>query len=80
MLQQLFTELVVEGAWEEAREVGQLLNDVQVEAAVIAQFQQQRAHRRVNQLHLHLEAADKLEKETRKSIENIILYKNFRIP
>ncbi len=61
--QQLFTQLLVERVREELREVGQLLDDVQVEVAMIAQLQQQGAHRRVHDLHVHLEPRDELQRK-----------------
>ena len=50
--QELFAELLVEGLGEELGEVGETLDDVQVERAVVTQHQEQRAHRGVDHLYL----------------------------
>lgn len=55
--QETFTEFFVEGVREELGETGENLNDIQIEAAVVAKLQQQWAHSCVHHLHVNLTPA-----------------------
>ena len=72
MREQLFTELLVEGVWEELGEAGQHFDDVEVHAAVVLQHEQQRTHGRVNHIHVYLETLDELKQHEDTMLEGTV--------
>ena len=69
--QELLTQFLVEGVWEELCETGEDVDDVEGETAVVSQHQQQRSHRRVHHLHVDLEARDELQQNVRETCEQV---------